>query len=223
VSLNYLLKKKILESHFKHSNCEGSRLRAAFLAHLLQSGIQQNREDVRQSDVRHQNRPRASFWRIRGPSAGSGVKITSGDIASFRQVRLVLSGNTAPVSRFPINRWLTNPFRLFDAPGCSATTLTITTVFSTCSLALTISRRWATWTCGIWLNKPSELNVSIIFILFNWRLPWRLTWRLNLFSFLNYCSYYESYCGMVNGSFGEAFAPRRNRTSVTMYLTDICR
>ena len=28
---------------------------------------------------------------------------------------------------------------------------------------------------------------------------------------------------MINGTFGEAFAPNKNRSSVTMYLTDLCR
>lgn len=28
---------------------------------------------------------------------------------------------------------------------------------------------------------------------------------------------------MVNGSFGEAWAPRRNKTNISMYITDICR
>ena len=35
--------------------------------------------------------------------------------------------------------------------------------------------------------------------------------------------YYESYCGMVNGSFGEGWAPRRNRSTISLYVTDICR
>ena len=35
--------------------------------------------------------------------------------------------------------------------------------------------------------------------------------------------FYESYCGMVNGSFGEAWAPRRNKSNVSLYVTDICR
>jgi len=47
--------------------------------------------------------------------------------------------------------------------------------------------------------------------------------NLDMWNLTKQTDYYESYCGMVNGSFGEAFAPRRNRTSVTMYLTDICR
>lgn len=36
-------------------------------------------------------------------------------------------------------------------------------------------------------------------------------------------NYYDSYCGMVNGSFGEGWAPRRNRSSISLYVTDICR
>ena len=41
--------------------------------------------------------------------------------------------------------------------------------------------------------------------------------------FVNFFRYYESYCGMVNGSFGEGWPPRRERTSISMYSTDLCR
>ena len=38
-----------------------------------------------------------------------------------------------------------------------------------------------------------------------------------------FCSFYEAECGMVNGSFGEGWSPRRNRSTISMYITDICR
>lgn len=47
--------------------------------------------------------------------------------------------------------------------------------------------------------------------------------NLDMWNFTRNSGYYESYCGMVNGTFGEAFSPNKDRTSITMYLTDICR
>lgn len=35
--------------------------------------------------------------------------------------------------------------------------------------------------------------------------------------------YYQSYCGMVNGSEGELFPPKRERTNITIFFPDICR
>lgn len=36
-------------------------------------------------------------------------------------------------------------------------------------------------------------------------------------------SFYKSDCGKVNGSFGEAWPPYRERTSISLYSTDLCR
>ena len=36
-------------------------------------------------------------------------------------------------------------------------------------------------------------------------------------------SFYRSDCGKVNGSFGEAWPPYRERTSISLYSTDLCR
>lgn len=47
--------------------------------------------------------------------------------------------------------------------------------------------------------------------------------EMDLWNYASQTNYYESYCGMVNGSFGEAWAPRRNKTNISMYITDICR
>ncbi|XP_046644993.1 protein croquemort-like isoform X2 [Daphnia pulicaria] len=47
--------------------------------------------------------------------------------------------------------------------------------------------------------------------------------EMDLWNYSSHTNFYESYCGMVNGSFGEAWAPRRNKTSISMYVTDICR
>jgi len=35
--------------------------------------------------------------------------------------------------------------------------------------------------------------------------------------------FYESHCGKVNGSFGEAWPPRRDPTDITMFIPNICR
>ncbi|XP_046440318.1 protein peste-like [Daphnia pulex] len=50
--------------------------------------------------------------------------------------------------------------------------------------------------------------------------------KLDVMDMWNYNSkteYYESYCGYVNGSFGEGWPPRRERTSISMYSSDLCR
>ena len=45
-----------------------------------------------------------------------------------------------------------------------------------------------------------------------------------VFQFCFSISYYESYCGMINGSFGEGWAPRlTSNKTISMYITDICR
>ena len=72
---------------------QGGCLHAALRAHLLQSGIQQDRQDFGQQNVCHENRRRAPFRRIRRPAAGSGRPTTCRNITTFRQVCLVLSGN----------------------------------------------------------------------------------------------------------------------------------
>lgn len=46
---------------------------------------------------------------------------------------------------------------------------------------------------------------------------------MDMWNSTKHSGYYESHCGMINGTFGEAFAPNKNRSSVTMYLTDLCR
>jgi len=46
---------------------------------------------------------------------------------------------------------------------------------------------------------------------------------MDMWNFTKQTDYFKSHCGMVNGSFGEAFAPHRNRTSISMYITDMCR
>ena len=35
--------------------------------------------------------------------------------------------------------------------------------------------------------------------------------------------YYQSHCGMINGSFGEGWPPYRTRTEISLYATDLCR
>jgi len=46
---------------------------------------------------------------------------------------------------------------------------------------------------------------------------------MDMWNYTRQTPYYESYCGMVNGSFGEGWPPRREPTSISMYITDICR
>ncbi|KAK4016392.1 protein croquemort [Daphnia magna] len=46
---------------------------------------------------------------------------------------------------------------------------------------------------------------------------------MDMWNYTRKTEYYESYCGMVNGSFGEGWPPRRERTSIEMYSTDLCR
>ncbi|XP_046460868.1 protein croquemort-like isoform X1 [Daphnia pulex] len=46
---------------------------------------------------------------------------------------------------------------------------------------------------------------------------------MDMWNFTRQTKYYESYCGMVNGSFGEGWPPRRERTSISMYSSDLCR
>jgi len=35
--------------------------------------------------------------------------------------------------------------------------------------------------------------------------------------------YYPSHCGMLNGSFGEGWPPKRARDSISLFAVDLCR
>lgn len=45
--------------------------------------------------------------------------------------------------------------------------------------------------------------------------------RIYLFIFSS--RFYDSYCGMINGSFSEGWAPRRNRSTISLFISDLCR
>ena len=92
---------------------------------------------------------------------------------------------------------------------CSAMNRNFTMACSTSSLGLTTSTSWWSWIYGTEPNRQREFSVLpftqiILIILMNSR-------------------YYESHCGMVNGSFGEGWPPYQSRTNITMYSTDLCR
>lgn len=77
----------------------------------------------------------------------------------------------------------------------------------------TSSRAWMTsvsstwWTCGTERDRQSTLSKSLLPYLDN-TLPLR---------------FYDEDCGKVNGSFGEGWPPRRERTDISLYSTDLCR
>jgi len=46
---------------------------------------------------------------------------------------------------------------------------------------------------------------------------------MGTWNYENPTSYYESYCGRANGSAGELFPPKREKTKISVFVPEVCR